>query len=111
MDPDPDQHQLEKWDPDPDPHQNVMDPPHCFKVTKSDYTRGLRHRGIGLQLLNNILHLLLVTSVAEPEPVGAGGSRDFLVGQCEGPAPGSGSKLDKTEEILNDILFVHSHID
>ena len=72
MDPDPDQHQLEKWDPDPDPHQNVMDPPHCFKVTKSDYTRGLRHRGIGLQLLNNILHLLLVTSVAEPEPVGAG---------------------------------------
>ena len=34
-----------------------------------------------------------------------------MVGQCEGSAPGSGSKLDKTEEILNDILFVHSHID
>ena len=25
--------------------------------------------------------------------------------------PGSGSILDKTEEILNDILFVHSHVD
>ena len=30
---------------------------------------------------------------------------------CEGPAPGSGSTLDKTKEILNDILVVHSKID
>ena len=33
MDPDPDTHQLKKWDPDPDlyPHQNVLDPPHWLK--------------------------------------------------------------------------------
>ena len=33
---------------------------------------------------------------------------------CKGPAPGSGSTIDKshkTVEILNDILFVSSHID
>ena len=34
---------------------------------------------------------------------------------CEGPAPGGGgggcSTLDKTEEILYDILFICSHID
>ena len=28
--PDPDLHQLEKWDPDL--HQNVLDPPHCSEV-------------------------------------------------------------------------------
>ena len=48
---------------------------------------------------------------------GAGRSRYVLVGrsrsQCEGPAPapGSSSTLDKTKEILNDILFVCSNID
>ena len=41
----------------------------------------------------------------EPEPVLFGRSL------CKGPAPGSGSTLDKTDEILNDILFVSSHID
>ena len=44
-------------------------------------------------------------SVVEPEPVFFGRSR------CEGPAPGSGSTLDKTEEILNDILSVRFNID
>ena len=44
-------------------------------------------------------------SVVEPEPVLFGRSL------CKGPAPGSGSTLDKTDEILNDILFVSSHID
>ena len=43
-------------------------------------------------------------------------SRDFLVGagvkvRRRLQAPVSGSILDITEEILNDILFVHSHID
>ena len=49
--------------------------------------------------------IIIITSVAEPEPVLFGRSR------CEGPAPGSGSTLDKTEEILNDILFVCSNMD
>ena len=42
-----------------------------------------------------------------PEPVLFGRSR------CKGPAPapGSGSTLDKTDEILNDILFVCCNID
>ena len=31
--------------------------------------------------------------------------------RCEGPAPGSGSTLDKTEEILTDIHSVRSNID
>ena len=50
---------------------------------------------------------LPVCSVVEPEPVLFGRS------QCEGPAPGSGSTLDKskTEEILNDILFARSNTD
>ena len=41
----------------------------------------------------------------EPEPVLFGRSL------CKGPAPGSGSTLDKTDEILNDFLFVSSHIE
>ena len=49
--------------------------------------------------------LILIRSVAEPVLFGRSRSR------CEGPAPGSGSTLDKTEEILNDILFVCSNID
>ena len=44
-------------------------------------------------------------SVVEPEPVIFGWSR------CEGPAPGSGSTLDKTKEILNNILSVRVNID
>ena len=53
------------------------------------------------------------SSVGEPEAVGAG---TFWFGAGAGikarlPAPGSGSILDKTEKILNNILFVHSHID
>ena len=49
-------------------------------------------------------------SFAEPEPVGAGiFSRSRS--RCEGPAPGSSSTLDKTEEMLNDILFVCFNID
>ena len=31
---DPDPHQHEKWEPDTDPHQNVLDPPHCLKVSE-----------------------------------------------------------------------------
>ena len=38
-------------------------------------------------------------------------SRDFLVGAGASVRSGSGSILDKTEEILNDFFFVHSHID
>ena len=41
------------------------------------------------------------------EPVLYGRSRS----RCKGPAPGPGSTLDKTDEILNDILFDSSHID
>ena len=41
------------------------------------------------------------------EPVLSGWSRS----RCEGPAPGSGSTLEKTEEILNDILSVRFNID
>ena len=44
-------------------------------------------------------------SVVEPDPVLFGRSR------CEGPAPGSGSTLDKTEEILNDVLSIRFIID
>ena len=47
------------------------------------------------------------TSVVEPEPVVFGRSRS----RCEGLAPGSGSTLDKTEEILNDILSIRFNID
>ena len=52
--------------------------------------------------------------VAEPEPVGAGRSRYFLVGagvkvRVPAPAPCYGSTLDKTEEILNDILVVNKY--
>ena len=46
-----------------------------------------------------------MTSVAEPVPtvpVHSGQNR------CEGPAPASGSTLDETEEIMNDILVVRS---
>ena len=45
-------------------------------------------------------------SFAESEPVGAG----TYWSESE-PVWRSGSILDKTEEIVNDILFVHSHID
>ena len=46
-----------------------------------------------------------VVSVAEPKPV--------LFGRilCKGPVPAPGSTFDKTDQILNDILFVSSHID
>ena len=49
----------------------------------------------------------VLRSRSRSEPVLFGRSRS----RCEGPAPGSGSTLDKTEEILNDILFVCSNID
>ena len=45
----------------------------------------------------------LFPSVAEPEPLWSSGSRL--------PAPGSCSTVDKTEEIVNDILLVRSNID
>ena len=41
------------------------------------------------------------------EPVLSGWSRS----RCEGPAPGSGSTLEKTEEILNDIFSIRFNID
>ena len=45
-----------------------------------------------------IFHLILITvSVAEPVLFGRSRSKD--------PAPGS--TLDKTDKILNDILFLH----
>ena len=47
------------------------------------------------------------SSAAEPEPVLFGRSRS----RCKGPAPGSGSTLDKTGKFLHDILSVSSHID
>ena len=52
---------------------------------------------------------VLLLSAEEPEPVLFGRSRS----RCEGPAltPGYGSTLDKTEEILNDILSVCYNID
>ena len=46
-------------------------------------------------------------SDAEPEPVLFGRSRS----KGPAPAPGSGSTIDKTNKILNDILFVSFHID
>ena len=50
---------------------------------------------------------MILNSVAEPDPVLFGRSR------CEGPAsvPVSGWTLDKTEEILKNILSVGSNID
>ena len=52
----------------------------------------------------------VLRSRSRPEPVGAGiFSRSRS--RCEGPAPGSSSTLDKTEEMLNDILFVCFNID
>ena len=45
------------------------------------------------------------SSVAEP--VLFGRSRSWY----KGPASGSGSTIDKKDEIFNDILFVSSHID
>ena len=55
----------------------------------------------------NFSQLITSVAVAEPEPVLFGRSR------CEGkaPAPDSGFTLDKTDVILNDILFVCSNID
>ena len=50
-----------------------------------------------MHIINNF------SSVAEPVLFGRSWSR------WEGPAPGSGSTLDKTEEILNDIVFVWSN--
>ena len=51
-----------------------------------------------------------MVSVAEPELVGAGTGTFWSE-----PEPvlrsGSVSTLDKTNEVLNDILFVSSHID
>ena len=49
--------------------------------------------------------VMVVVSVAEPVLLGQSRSR------CEGPAPSSGSTLDKAEEILNDILSVRFNID
>ena len=49
--------------------------------------------------------VIVIYSVAEPVLFGRSRSR------CKGPAPGSGSTIDKTDEILNDILFICSHID
>ena len=43
-----------------------------------------------------------IISVAEPQ---------LEEGPASAPGSGSGSTLDKTEGILNDILFVHSNID
>ena len=55
-------------------------------------------------------------SVAEPEPVLFGRSRYFSAGagvkvRLRLPAPVSGSSLEKTDEILNDIIFVCSNFD
>ena len=33
--PDPDPHQLQKWDPDQ--HQNVLDPPNCFVLIQLNF--------------------------------------------------------------------------
>ena len=43
--------------------------------------------------------------ISVPEPVLFG----LSLSRCKGPA--SGSTLDKTDEILNEILFVSAHID
>ena len=51
--------------------------------------------------------VMFVVTVSVAEPVLLGQSRS----RCEGPDPGSGSTLDKTEEILIDILFVCFQID
>ena len=50
-------------------------------------------------------------TVSVVEPVLFGRSRSRCKGPAPAPAPGSGSTLDKTEEILNDILLVCSNID
>ena len=48
------------------------------------------------------------TIVAEPEPVGAG---TFWSEPGPVKRSGSGSTLDKTDEVLKNILFVSAHID
>ena len=66
-------------------------------------------KNTGVFLLVFLLSIYITTiSVVEPEPVLFGRSRS----RCEGPAPaaGSGSTLDRTEEILNDILSVRFNI-
>ena len=43
-----------------------------------------------------VMSLFVMASVAEPVLFGRS--------RCEGPAPGAGSTLDKTEELLNEVL-------
>ena len=64
-----------------------------------------RGAGRGAGWPENVYSAPLFRSRSQSEPVLFGRSR------CEGPAPGSDSTLDKTEEILNDILSVRSNID
>ena len=65
----------------------------------------------------NLLGRLISVAIEQFNKVIYGSVKENIVAvlygrsRCKGPTPGSGSTLDKTDEILNDILFVCSNID